>query len=58
MLKGAIFIDASGRRYLDFPFQLVCCNFGHKNRNVVNAIKEYAEKLPYISPIFTCDVRD
>ncbi len=55
--EGCYFIDVSGRRYLDFSSQLVCCNLGHKNRNVINAIKEYAEKLPYISPVFTCDVR-
>ncbi|HIQ30526.1 MAG TPA: aspartate aminotransferase family protein [Candidatus Caldiarchaeum subterraneum] len=55
--EGCYFMSADGRRFLDFSSQLICSNLGHRNRSIVNAIKEYAEKLPYISPAFTCDVR-
>lgn len=55
--EGCYFIDVEGKRYLDFSSQLMCVNLGHKNKNVINAIKSYAEQLPYIMPIFTCDVK-
>ncbi|MCS7133622.1 MAG: aspartate aminotransferase family protein [Candidatus Caldarchaeum sp.] len=55
--EGCYFTDAEGKRYLDFSSQLVCVNLGHKNPTVIKAIKAYAEKLPYISPAFTCDVK-
>lgn len=35
----------------------MCSNLGHKNKAVIEAICEQARKLPYISPIFTCDAR-
>ncbi|MEM3155776.1 MAG: aspartate aminotransferase family protein [Nitrososphaerota archaeon] len=55
--EGCYFKDSSGRRYIDFSSQLACVNLGHKNTNVINAIKSYAEKLPYIAPSFTCEIK-
>lgn len=55
--EGCYFFDVSGKKYLDFSSQLMCCNLGHKNKAVIEAICEQARKLPYISPAFTCDVR-
>ncbi|MEM0441428.1 MAG: aspartate aminotransferase family protein [Candidatus Caldarchaeum sp.] len=55
--EGCYFTDVDGKKYLDFSSQLVCVNLGHKNKNVINAIKNYADKLPYIMPVFTCDVK-
>jgi taurine--2-oxoglutarate transaminase len=56
--EGCHFTDASGKSYLDFSSQLMCCNLGHGNRNVVDAIKKQAEKLPYIAPSFSTDARE
>jgi len=48
--EGCYFIDAAGRRYLDFSSQLMCVNLGHKNPRVIEAIAEQARELPYIMP--------
>ncbi len=55
--EGCYFTDASGKKYLDFSSQLVCVNLGHRNRNVIEAVKNYLEKTPYLMPAFTCEVR-
>lgn len=55
--EGSYFTDSSGKNYLDLSAQLMCSNLGHKNRNVVNAIKEQAEKLAYAAPGFNTEAR-
>ena len=48
--EGCYFIDAAGKRYLDFSSQLMCVNLGHKNPRVIESIAEQARELPYIAP--------
>jgi taurine--2-oxoglutarate transaminase len=55
--EGCYFIDASGKRYLDFSSQLMCVNLGHKNPAVIEAIRRQAAALPYIAPGYATDVR-
>ncbi len=55
--EGCYFIDANGKKYLDFSSQLMCVTLGHKNPAVIKAIEEQARKLPYIAPGFATDVR-
>jgi taurine---2-oxoglutarate transaminase len=55
--EGCYFIDASGKRYLDFSSQLMCVNLGHKNPAVIRAIEEQARALPYIAPSYASDAR-
>ncbi len=55
--EGSYFKDSNGKSYLDLSSQLMCSNLGHKNSNVINAIKEQAEKLAYIGPGFNTEVR-
>jgi taurine--2-oxoglutarate transaminase len=55
--EGCYFIDAAGRKYLDFSSQLMCVQLGHKNQAVIKAIEEQARKLPYIAPGYATDVR-
>ncbi len=55
--EGCYFFDSAGKKYLDFSSQLMCSNLGHKNKAVINAIKEQAEQLSFISPVFSCDAR-
>jgi taurine--2-oxoglutarate transaminase len=55
--EGCHFIDATGKRYLDFSAQLMCVTLGYKNRAVTKAIEEQAKKLPYIGPGFATDIR-
>lgn len=47
---GCYFIDAAGKRYLDFSAQLMCVNLGHKNPKVVESIAQQARELPYMAP--------
>ena len=51
------FLDSDGKRYLDFSAQLMCVTLGHKNRAVVHAIQEQAEKLAYVAPGWATQVR-
>ncbi|HKI77971.1 MAG TPA: aspartate aminotransferase family protein [Ignavibacteriaceae bacterium] len=55
--EGCYFTDSSGKKYLDFSSQLMCSNLGHKNKAVIKSIAEQAEKLSFIAPGFTTDVR-
>ena len=43
---GSHFTDSTGKRYLDLSSQLMCSNLGHKNRAVIDAIKQQAEARP------------
>lgn len=55
--EGCYFTDSSGKKYLDFSAQLMCVNLGHKNKAVIKAITDQAEKLSYIAPGYTTDAR-
>jgi taurine---2-oxoglutarate transaminase len=55
--EGCYFIDANGKRYLDFSAQLMCMNLGHKNAAVIKSIEEQARALAYILPGYTTDAR-
>ncbi|MGR3712436.1 MAG: aminotransferase class III-fold pyridoxal phosphate-dependent enzyme [Shimia sp.] len=54
---GSWFWDSDGKRYLDFQSQLVNANLGHQHPRIVQAIKDQADKLCYISPAMGSDVR-
>lgn len=51
------FTDADGKKYLDFSAQLMCVTLGHKNRAVVRAIQDQAEKLAYVGPGWATAIR-
>ena len=55
--EGCYFIDAAGKRYLDFSSQLMCVNLGHKNPAVIKSIEDQARALPYIAPSYASDAR-
>ncbi|TAK66669.1 MAG: aminotransferase class III-fold pyridoxal phosphate-dependent enzyme, partial [Bacteroidetes bacterium] len=55
--EGCYFIDASGKRYLDFSGQLMCMHLGYKNEAMIRSIEEQARKLSFIGPGFATDVR-
>lgn len=50
--EGVTIYDSKGKPYLDFSSQLICCNLGHKNKAVIEAIVKQAERLPYVAPAF------
>jgi taurine---2-oxoglutarate transaminase len=55
--QDCYFVDSDGKRYLDFSAQLMCVTLGHNNRAVAQAIIDQANKLTYIAPGNTTDVR-
>ena len=55
--EGSHFVDSTGKRYLDLSSQLMCSNLGHKNRAVIDAIKQQAEELAFIAPGYTTRAR-
>jgi taurine--2-oxoglutarate transaminase len=55
--EGCYFVDANGKRYLDFSSQLMCVTLGYKNQAVIKAIEDQARKLPYIAPGYATNVR-
>lgn len=55
--EGIFFWNAEGKRFFDMSSQLVNMNIGYGNRKVIDAIKDQAEKLPFIGPGFAVDVR-
>lgn len=55
--EGIYFWDEDGNKYYDMSAQLVNSNLGHGNKALVQAIKDQAEKMPFIGPGFAIDVR-
>ena len=55
--EGSYFWTEDGTRYLDFSSQLVNINIGHQHPKLIEAIKEYADKLCTIAPIHANDAR-
>jgi taurine---2-oxoglutarate transaminase len=55
--EDCYFIGADGKKYLDFSAQLMCVTLGHKNRAVVRAIQNQAERLAYVGPGWATEVR-
>ncbi|MEQ7007058.1 aminotransferase class III-fold pyridoxal phosphate-dependent enzyme [Actinopolymorpha sp. B17G11] len=55
--EGCHFVDASGRRHLDFMSQLVNLNLGYQHPRLVDAIKQQADQLCYIGPNLANEAR-
>ena len=55
--EGIYFWDYDGKRYSDMSSQLVNLNVGHGNRQIIDVIKEQAEKFCYMSPSFAVEPR-
>ncbi len=55
--EGIYLYDFDGNRYADMSSQLVNLNVGHKNRQIIDAIKDQAEKYCYMAPSYACESR-
>lgn len=55
--EGIYYYDADGKKYYDMSSQLVNLNIGFGNKKVIDAIKEQAERLPFIGPASAVDVK-
>lgn len=49
--------DDEGSKIIDFSAQFKCVNAGHKNKKIIKAIQEQAEKICYLSPVFAYEPR-
>jgi taurine---2-oxoglutarate transaminase len=55
--EGVFFWNEDGRRIYDMSSQLVNLNLGHGHKKIVQAIKDQADKMPFMGPGFAVDVR-
>lgn len=55
--EGIYFWDEDGNKYYDMSAQLVNSNLGHGNKALIQAIKDQADKMPFMGPGFAVDVR-
>ena len=55
--KGIYFWDDNGNKYYDMSSQLVNSNLGHANEALVKAVKDQADRIPFIGPGYSIDVR-
>ena len=55
--EGVWLYTPEGRRILDFNSQLMSVNIGHGDLRVIAAITEQAEKVTYVTPSMTTEVR-
>lgn len=53
--EGIYFYDYDGNRYADMSSLLVCTNLGHGNKEIIDAIKEQAEKMAFMAPAYATE---
>jgi taurine--2-oxoglutarate transaminase len=56
--EGVRVWDDDDNEYLDFAAQLYCCNLGHDNESVIEAMDEQARQIPYVSSAKRAPVRE
>ncbi len=54
---GIYFWDYNGKKYYDMSSQLANVNLGYGNQEIINAVKEQVEILPYIAPAYASGPR-
>ena len=55
--EGIYFYDYDGKKYADMASLLVCSNLGHELPEIVEAIKEQADKMCFITSKFARNSR-
>jgi len=55
--EGIYLWDEEGNKYSDMSAQLVNANLGHGNKAIIQAIKDQADKIPFVAPSYALDVR-
>lgn len=53
--QGIYFYDYDGNKYADMSSLLVCSNLGHELPEIVDAIKEQAEKMCFMAPAYASE---
>ena len=55
--KGVYFWTPESKRFIDFNSQLMSVNIGHGDPRVIAAITEQAQRVTYVTPAMTTEVR-
>ncbi len=55
--KGSYIFDHEGKKYLDFSSQLMNVNIGHGNQRITDAVAKQMQKVSYVYPGMSTDVR-
>ena len=55
--KGVYFWTPEGKRFIDFNSQLMSVNIGHGDPRVIAAITDQLQKVTYVTPSMTTEVR-
>ena len=55
--KGVYIYDNDDKKYIDFSSQLMNVNIGHGRQEVTDRVVKQMEKLSYVAPSFSTDVR-
>jgi taurine--2-oxoglutarate transaminase len=55
--EGVYLYDAEGKRYLDFSSGLMNVNIGHGNQRITRAVMEQMQKVSYVTPSCSTEVR-
>ena len=53
--EGIYFYDYDGNKYADMASLLVCSNLGHELPEIVEAIKEQADKMCFMAPAYASE---
>ena len=55
--EGMYLYDEKGNRYLDFSAQFSSCSLGHKNQEMIDALKDQMEKIVNVTSCFATEER-
>ena len=55
--EGVYLWDSTGKKYIDFSSQLMNVNIGHGRQEITSSVIRQMEKISYVAPSFTTDVR-
>ncbi len=55
--EGIHLWDSEGNKYIDLTSQLVLSNIGHGNQHVINAMKKQMDKVCFVSPNHTTEIK-
>ena len=55
--EGIYLYTKDGEKYVDLSAQLINTNVGHQNKKVIQAIKDQADQLTFVSPGFATEIK-
>lgn len=55
--EGAVIVDNTGKKYVDFVSGIAVCNLGHRHPAVTSAVEEQLKKYWHVSNLFKSDLQ-